>query len=159
MFSIMYYVWFLLQFDFDKLYHFSEKVCFSLFSVLWKIIFRELYSFMERCVFRAFWLKITFLFSIHLLVVIICCSRSCLLKENLKFSNLCCLFAKVAVTLESVAIAFASSSCCVCHSVTWSSTWFNCNVDQLFKSSNLSSDISLYVFIWTWIMLLTNASC
>jgi len=130
---------------------------FDVFSA-WKISFRELFSFIERCVFRAFWLQITFLFLTDLLVVMICCSRSCLLNENMKFSNLCCLFAKLAVTLESVAITFANSSCCFYNSVTWSFTWFNCNVNWLFKSSNLSFDISLYVFIWTWIMPLTNAS-
>ena len=130
-------MWFLLQFDFDKLYCFSDKVFFDVFSA-WKISFRELYSSMGRCVSWAFWQKINFLFSMDLLVVIICCSRNCLIKENMKFFNVCCLFAKLAVTLESVAIAFANSSCCVCNSVTWSPTWFNCNVDRLFKSSNLS---------------------
>jgi len=44
----------------------------------------------------------------NLLVVIICCSRGYLLKENMKFSNLYCLFAKLTATLESVAIAFAN---------------------------------------------------
>jgi len=124
-----------------------EKLVFENYILLWSIVF-----------FRAFRLRINFLFSIDLLVVIICCSRSCLIKENMKFSNRCCLFAKLAVTLERVAIAFAYSSCYVCNSVTWSSTWFNCNVDPLFKSSNLSFNISLYVFIWTWIMLPTKAS-
>jgi len=109
-------------------------------------------------IFEHFWLIITFLFSIDLLVNIICCSRSCLLNENMKFSILCCLFADLAVTLEGVVITFAYSSCCVCKSVAWSSTWFNCNMNWLFKSSNLSFDISLYVFIWTWIMLLSNVS-
>jgi len=122
-----------------------------------KISFRESYSSTERCVSRAFRLRTNFLFLMDRLIVIICCSRSCLLKENMKFSNLCCLFAKLAVTVESVAITLANSSCCVCNSVTWSSTWFNCNVDRLFKSSNLSVNISLYVFIWTWIMLRANA--
>jgi len=71
-----------------------------------KMSFRELYSSMELFFSRTFWLRINFLFFIDLLVVIICCSRRCLLKENIKFSNLCCLCAKLAVALESVAIAF-----------------------------------------------------
>ena len=100
------------------MYRFSEKVCFSMFLVLVKLVFEDYIRLWSICVSWAFWQKINFLISMNLLVVIICCSRGCLLNENMKFSNLCCLFANLAVTLESVAITFANSSCCVCNSVT-----------------------------------------
>ena len=90
---------------------------------------------MERWVSLALWLMMSFLFSIDRLVVMICCSRSCLLNENIKFSNRCWRFARFAVTLDNVAISLASSTSCSCNFATWSSTWFNCYVKRLSMKS------------------------
>jgi len=89
-----------------------------MFSVLVRLIFENYILLWNVVSLEHFGSKLSFCFLIDLLVVIICCSRSCLLKENMKFSNLCGLFVTFAVTRDSVAIAFVNSSCCVCNSIT-----------------------------------------
>jgi len=129
---------------------------FSLFRAC-NMSFLALYSSIFLWVWCALLLIINFLFSIDLLVVIICCSNNCWLKEKMKFSNLCCQFAKLLIAVAKVAIAFANFN-----SWAWSfsicfSTWFSCVVNLLSSCSSLSFIMSLYDFSWYCVMLAISA--
>jgi len=103
----------------------------SLIMVINLLLFRGVFltHFLKFCL-----IKFLFLLSIDFLVVTIC---FCLLNVSILVWNRCCLFAKFAVIRESVAIAFANSTCWTWSSETWSSTWFNWRVNLLSKSSSL----------------------